>query len=93
MRLVGPMLRGVAVVVRNNSTQSFFLFDLTLVGRREVWAKNPVPDIFSLVRSMVVIRVQIGFVKNSQATSVFMWELINVDQLLDELFLPLSGTG
>ena len=52
---VGTGLRGVAVVVRNNSAELFFPFDFAFGRRCEIRSKHLVSDIHALMRTMVVI--------------------------------------
>ena len=55
MVLAGVQLRSVAVVPRNDSAQPLFSLNLALVGRLEILAKNPVTNIHSLMRSLIII--------------------------------------
>lgn len=44
-----------AVVIRNDSAQTLFPFDLALVRGLEIWSKNLVSNIDSLMRALVVV--------------------------------------
>jgi hypothetical protein len=58
MVLAGMQLRSVAIVVRNDSAQSLFPFDFARFSRSEINIENVVPDISSLMRSLMVVVAQ-----------------------------------
>lgn len=55
MLFVGAGLSGISVVVRNDSAQPLFPLNLALGRRSEIRPKNLVPDVRSLVRSLLMI--------------------------------------
>jgi hypothetical protein len=55
MMFAGTGLSGVAVVVRNDSAQTLFPFNIALGRRSEIRPKNLVPDVRSLVRSLLMV--------------------------------------
>ena len=55
---VGALLRSGAVIVGDDSAESFLSFNFALIRRFKVRAKNFISDIFSLMRSVVVIIFQ-----------------------------------
>ncbi len=64
-----------AVVPRNDSAQTLSLFDLAFIGRREVGAKNLVPNIHTLMRSLIMVVRQplvVDVIKLPQAYAVKM---------------------
>ncbi len=55
MMFAGAGLCGISVIPRNDSAQPLFPLDLTPVRGLEVWTKNLVPDIRTLMRSLIVV--------------------------------------
>ena len=84
---VGAMLRSGAVIVRDDSAESCLSPNLAFVGRREIRTKNFVPDIFSLMRSMVVIIFQ--------PFTVYVVQLIHAeaDKMIEALSFKLSDVA
>jgi hypothetical protein len=52
---MSEMLRRLSFVPREYTAQSFFAHDLTFTGRRKVGAQDLVPDVYALIRWLVVI--------------------------------------
>lgn len=87
MVLVCIQLRSGAVVPRDNAAEPLFSLDLTFVSRLEIRTKNLVSDIYSLMRSFVIVIRQpfmIDMIKMIQAKT---------NKVIKALFLNDADTG
>ncbi len=58
MLFAGVGSSSFAVIPRNDSVQALLPLNRAFVGRPEVWAKNLVPDIHTLMRAFIVVVCQ-----------------------------------
>ena len=84
MIVAGLASGSFAGVPRNNSAESLFPFDFSFSVRRKIWMENLIPDVCSLMRSLLVIV--------SQPFTVYGFQLIqtHADKMVQTLPFYLS---